>query len=212
MGRYTHAVCRLCRREGMKLYLKGEKCYTEKCPVSSPDRRPAPPGMHGASRRKLSEFGVRLREKQKLRRIYGIHETQFKTYFQRAAKAKGVTGTRLLQLLETRLDNVVYRLGLATSRKEARQIVAHGHVAVDGRRVRAPSYQTRPGQRVTASDPAHPHPRMKELAEAAAAGRRPPSWLEVDPARLEARVLALPAREEIDVPVQEQLVVEYYSR
>jgi small subunit ribosomal protein S4 len=209
MGRYAGSVCRLCRREGMKLYLKGEKCYTEKCPVQ---KRPAPPGMHGVSRRKLSEFGVRLREKQKLRRIYGIHETQFKTYFQRAAKAKGVTGTRLLQLLETRLDNVIYRLGLAASRKEARQMVTHGHVAVDGRRVAIPSYQVRPGQRVSASDAAHPHPRIKELADAAAAGRRPPSWVEFDHGRIEARVLALPAREEIDVPVQEQLVVEYYSR
>lgn len=209
MGRYADSVCRLCRREGMKLYLKGEKCYTEKCPVN---KRPAPPGMHGVSRRKLSEFGVRLREKQKLRRIYGLHETQFKTYFQRAARAKGVTGTRLLQLLETRLDNIIYRLGVATSRKEARQIVTHGHVAVDGRPVSIPSYQVRPGQTVTAADPAHLHPRMKELAAAGAAGRRAPSWIEFDPARLQARVLALPARQEIDVPVQEQLIVEYYSR
>ncbi len=209
MGRYTDSVCRLCRREGMKLYLKGEKCYTEKCPVH---KRPKPPGMHGVSRRKLSEFGVRLREKQKLRRIYGLHETQFKTYFQRAATSKGITGTRLLQLLEMRLDNVIYRLGLASSRKEARQMVAHGHVAVDGKRVSVPSYQIRPGQAVTAADPQDLHPRMKELAQAAAAGRRPPSWIEFDPARLAARVLALPAREEIDVPVQEQLIVEYYSR
>jgi small subunit ribosomal protein S4 len=193
----------------MKLYLKGEKCYTEKCPVQ---KRPQPPGMHGVSRRKLSEFGVRLREKQKLRRIYGVHETQFKTYFQRAAKAKGVTGTRLLQLLETRLDNVIYRLGLAASRREARQIVTHGHVSVDGKRVSIPSFQIRPGQRLSTSDAAHPHPRMKELADAAAAGRRTPSWIEFDATRIEARVLALPAREEIDVPVQEQLVVEYYSR
>src|SRR3989304_3024481 len=132
MGRYTAAVCRLCRREGMKLYLKGEKCYTEKCPVH---KRPTPPGMHGArpTRRKASEFGMRLREKQKLRRIYGIYETQFKNYFQQAARAKGVTGTRLLQLLETRLDNVVYRLGLAASRKEARQGVVDGHLARGGR-------------------------------------------------------------------------------
>ncbi len=207
MGRYAGSVCRLCRREGMKLYLKGEKCYTEKCPVH---KRPAPPGMHGVSRRKLSEFGVRLREKQKLRRIYGIHETQFKTYFQRAAKSKGVTGTRLLQLLESRLDNVIYRLGVAGSRKEARQIVAHGHIAVDGKRVDVPSYQIRPGQTIGSSDAAHVHPRMKELA--AAPGRKAPSWIEFDATRLEARVLALPGREEIDVPVQEQLVVEYYSR
>ncbi len=209
MGRYAGSVCRLCRREGMKLYLKGEKCYTEKCPVH---KRPAPPGMHGVSRRKLSEFGVRLREKQKLRRIYGLHETQFKTYFQQAAKSKGVTGTRLLQLLETRLDNIVYRLGLASSRKEARQIVTHGHVAVDGARVTVPSYRVRPGQRIAPSDPQHLHPRVKELAATASAGRRAPSWIEFDSGRLEARVLALPARQEIDVPVQEQLVVEYYSR
>src|SRR3990170_4918908 len=161
MGRYTAAVCRLCRREGMKLYLKGEKCYTEKCPVH---KRHTPPGMHGArpTRRKASEFGMRLREKQKLRRIYGIYETQFKNYFQQAARAKGVTGTRLLQLPETRLDNVVYRLGLAASRK--------------------------------------------------AAGRAAPSWLELASDRSGGRVLAQPAREEIDVPVQEQLIVEYYSR
>ncbi|MDR7419477.1 MAG: 30S ribosomal protein S4 [Armatimonadota bacterium] len=209
MGRYADSVCRLCRREGMKLYLKGEKCYTEKCPVQ---KRPQPPGMHGVSRRKLSEFGVRLREKQKLRRIYGVHETQFKKYFQDAARSKGVTGTRLLQLLETRLDNVIYRLGLAASRKEARQMVTHGHIAVDGKRVSIASYQVRPGQRVSTARATQPHPRLKELAEAAAAGRRPPSWIEFDPTRIEARVLALPAREEIDVPVQEQLVVEYYSR
>jgi small subunit ribosomal protein S4 len=193
----------------MKLYLKGEKCYTEKCPVH---KRPAPPGMHGVSRRKLSEFGVRLREKQKLRRIYGVHETQFKTYFQRAARSKGVTGTRLLQMLESRLDNVIYRLGLAASRQEARQLVTHGHVAVDGARVTIASYLVRPGQTVAPSDAARPHPRLKEMAAMAAAGRRPPSWIEFDPTRLEARVLALPGREEIDVPVQEQLVVEFYSR
>ena len=146
------------------------------------------------------------------RRIYGLHETQFKTYFRRAAGSKGVTGTRLLQLLETRLDNVIYRLGLASSRKEARQMVAHGHLAIDGKRVGVPSYQVKPGQTVTAANPQHLHPRMKELGEAAAAGRRPPSWIEFDPARMAARVLALPGREEIDVPVQEQLIVEYYSR
>jgi small subunit ribosomal protein S4 len=207
MGRYTDAVCRLCRREGMKLYLKGEKCYTEKCPVH---KRPVPPGMHGQGRRKLSEFGVRLREKQKLRRIYGLYETQFKTYFQRAARAKGVTGVRLLQLLETRLDNVVYRLGYATSRKEARQMVLHGHVAVNGRKVTIPSYQLKPGDVITPTPRGREHPRMKELAQTGL--RTLPSWLQFTPERLEGRVLALPAREEIDVPVQEQLIVEYYSR
>src|SRR5947209_6694243 len=168
MARYTGPVCRLCRREGMKLYLKGEKCYTEKCPVH---KRPVPPGMHAQSRRNPSEFGVRLREKQKLRRIYGVLETQFKTYFRQAAKAKGVTGVRLLQLLETRLDNVVYRLGFATSRKEARQMVLHGHVGINGHKVTIPSFQVKPGQ-----------------------------------------VIAPTAREEIDVPVSEQLIVEHYSR
>jgi small subunit ribosomal protein S4 len=191
----------------MKLYLKGEKCYTEKCPVH---KRPTPPGMHGPSRRKPSEFGIRLREKQKLRRIYGVLETQFKNYFQQAARAKGVTGTRLLQLLETRLDNVVYRLGMAASRKEARQLVAHGHIAVNGRKVTIPSYQVRPGEVVGLTPSGREHPRIKELT--AALTRPVPSWLEWHPERLEGRVLALPAREEIDVPVQEQLIVEYYSR
>jgi small subunit ribosomal protein S4 len=207
MGRYTDAVCRLCRREGMKLYLKGEKCYTEKCPVH---KRPVPPGMHGQGRRKLSEFGVRLREKQKLRRIYGIYETQFKTYFQQAAKTKGVTGVRLLQLLETRLDNAVYRLGFATARKEARQMVRHGHIAVNGRKVTIPSYQVRVGDVIGATGRGKDHPRVKELA--ATGLRTLPSWLEFSAERLEGRVLAMPAREEIDVPVSEQLIVEYYSR
>jgi small subunit ribosomal protein S4 len=207
MGRYTDAVCRLCRREGMKLYLKGEKCYTEKCPVH---KRPVPPGMHGQGRRKLSEFGVRLREKQKLRRIYGVYETQFKTYFQQAAKTKGVTGVRLLQLLEGRLDNVVYRLGFATARKEARQMVRHGHIAVNGGKVTIPSYQVRVGDVVGPTGRGKDHPRVKELA--ATGLRTLPSWLEFSTERLEGRVLAMPAREEIDVPVQEQLIVEYYSR
>jgi small subunit ribosomal protein S4 len=191
----------------MKLYLKGEKCYTEKCPVH---KRPVPPGMHGQGRRKLSEFGVRLREKQKLRRIYGVFETQFKTYFQQAAKTKGVTGVRLLQLLEGRLDNIVYRLGFATARKEARQMVRHGHVAVNGRKVTIPSYQVRVGDVIGPTGRGKDHPRVKELA--ATGLRTLPSWLEFSAERLEGRVLAMPAREEIDVPVQEQLIVEYYSR
>jgi len=210
MGRYAGAVCRLCRREGMKLYLKGEKCYTEKCPVHK--RQGTPPGMHGArpTRRKASEFGMRLREKQKLRRIYGIYETQFKNYFQQAARAKGVTGTRLLQLLELRLDNVVYRLGLATSRAEARQLVAHGHITVDGRKVTIPAYQLRSGQQVGLTAQGHQHARIKELL--AAPPRGTPAWLEAAADRTGGRILALPARDEIDVPIQEQLIVEYYSR
>jgi len=208
MGRYVDAVCRLCRREGLKLYLKAEKCYTDKCPVT---KRPTPPGMHPApARRKLSEYAVRLREKQKLRRIYGVYERQFRRYFEEAAKAKGVTGTRLLQLLETRLDNVVYRLGLAGSRKEARQMIVHGHIAVDGRKVTIPSYQLRPGQTIGLTERGKRNKRIHTLLEVD--GRRPPSWLEFDPNTLTGRVLALPSREEIDVPVQEQLVVEFYSR
>jgi len=191
----------------MKLYLKGEKCYTEKCPVH---KRPVPPGMHGQGRRKLSDFGVRLREKQKLRRIYGIFETQFKNYFQQAAKTSGVTGVRLLQLLETRLDNVVYRLGYATSRKEARQMVTHGHIAVNGEKVTIPSYHVRPGDVIAPTPRGREHPRVKEVA--AGGVRSLPSWLELSTSTLEGRILALPAREEIDVPVQEQLIVEYYSR
>lgn len=208
MGRYHEAVCRLCRREGMKLYLKGEKCYTDKCPVA---KDTTPPGMHGPSRRKPSDFAVRLREKQRLRRFYGVFEDQFKRYFQSAAHRKGVTGTTLLQILETRLDNLVYRLGLASSRKEARQLVAHGHIAVNGRRVTIPAYLVRPGAGVGVAAGSRDQSRFKAL-QGQAPARGMPAWLEFNPDRLEGRVLALPAREDIDVPVQEQLVVEYYSR
>ncbi len=206
MGRYHDAVCRLCRREGLKLYLKGEKCYTDKCPLA---KRAKPPGMHPPSRRKASDYAIRLREKQKLRRIYGVQEAQFRRLFQEAARFKGVTGTRLLQLLELRLDNVVYRLGLASSRKEARQLVVHGHVTVDGRKVTIPSYLLRPGQRVGLTGRGQKNERVRALLEA---GRQPPTWLAFDPQRAEGRVLSLPGREAIDVPVQEQLVVEFYSR
>jgi small subunit ribosomal protein S4 len=208
MGRYHDAVCRLCRREGMKLYLKGEKCYTDKCPVA---KDTTPPGMHGPSRRKPSDFAIRLREKQRLRRFYGVYEDQFKRYFQMAARAKGVTGTRLLQILETRLDNLVYRIGLATSRKDARQLVTHGHIAVDGRRVTVPSFLARPGATVGVAEGSKDVPRFKAL-QGNPPARGLPAWLEFHPETLSARVLALPAREDIDVPVQEQLIVEYYSR
>jgi small subunit ribosomal protein S4 len=209
MGRYHDAVCRLCRREGMKLYLKGEKCYTDKCPVA---KDATPPGMHGPSRRKPSDFSVRLREKQRARRFYGVFEGRFKRYFQMAARSKKtVTGTQLLQLLETRLDNMVYRLGLATSRKEARQLVAHGHIVVNGRRVTVPAYQVRSGATIAVAPGSRDQPRFKALA-GQAPGRGVPAWLEYSPERLEGRMLALPSREDIDVPVQEQLIVEYYSR
>ena len=208
MGRYHGPVCRLCRREGMKLYLKGEKCYTDKCPVA---KDTTPPGMHGPSRRKPSDFAVRLREKQRLRRFYGVFEDQFKRYFESAATAKGVTGTRLLQLLETRLDNLVYRFGLGGSRKEARQFVTHGHIAVNGRRVTIPAYQVRPGATIAVAAGSRELPHFKAIA-----GNPPthglPGWLEFNAERLEGRVLTLPAREDIDVPVHEQLIVEYYSR
>lgn len=208
MGRYHDAVCRLCRREGMKLYLKGEKCYTDKCPVA---KDTTPPGMHGPSRRKPSDFAVRLREKQRLRRFYGVFEDQFKRYFQAAARTKGVTGTRLLQLLECRLDNLVYRLGLASSRKEARQLVTHGHIAVDGRRTTIASFIVRPGSTVGVAQGSRDLPRFKALA-AGTPGRGVPGWLEFAPETLSGRVLTLPAREDIDAPVHEQLIVEYYSR
>ncbi len=209
MGRYHEAVCRLCRREGMKLYLKGEKCYTDKCPVA---KDTTPPGMHGPSRRKPSDFAIRLREKQRARRFYGVFEGRFKRYFQTAARSKKtVTGTQLLQLLETRLDNVVYRLGLGSSRKEARQLVAHGHIAVNGRRVTVPSYQVQPGSTVGVARGSREGARFKAL-QATQPAHGLPGWLECSPERLEGRVLALPSREDIDVPVQEQLIVEYYSR
>jgi len=208
MGRYHEGVCRLCRREGMKLYLKGERCYTDKCPVA---KDTTPPGMHGPSRRKPSDFAVRLREKQRLRRFYGVFEDQFKLYFRSAARAKGVTGTRLLQLLETRLDNLVYRLGLASSRKEGRQLVAHGHIAVNGRRVTVPGFQVSPGATVGVAPGSRDLPRFKAL-QGAPPARGLPGWLEFNQEQLAGRVLTLPAREDIDVPVQEQLIVEYYSR
>ena len=208
MGRYHAAVCRLCRREGMKLYLKGEKCYTDKCPVA---KDATPPGMHGPSRRKPSDFAIRLREKQRARRFYGAFEGQFKHYFQSAARAKEVTGTLLLQFLETRLDNVVYRLGLGASRKEARQLVTHGHIAVNGRKVTVPSYHVRPGASVGVTAGSRDQPRFKAL-QGNAPTHGMPGWLEYSPERLEGWVLALPPREDIDVPVKEQLIVEYYSR
>ncbi|HLJ58911.1 MAG TPA: 30S ribosomal protein S4 [bacterium] len=208
MGRYHEAVCRLCRREGMKLYLKGEKCYTDKCPVA---KDTTPPGMHPPSRRKPSDFAVRLREKQRLRRFYGVYEGQFKRYFQVAARATGVTGTRLLQILETRLDNLVYRLGLAASRKEARQLVAHGHITVDGRKLSVPAAIVRPGATVAVAEGSRSLPHFKALAGSAPT-RGLPAWLEYHPETLSGRVLTLPAREDIDVPVHEQLIIEYYSR
>ncbi|MCL5677383.1 MAG: 30S ribosomal protein S4 [Firmicutes bacterium] len=208
MARYTGPDCKLCRREGMKLYLKGERCYSPKCAI---DRRPVPPGMHGPSRKKQSEYGIQLREKQKARRMYGVLEGQFEHYFEKADRMKGVTGENLLSLLERRLDNIIYRVGLGTSRTEARQLVRHGHFTVNGRKVNIASFQVRAGDVVAVRDTSKSSPRLKELAEYSAA-RTIPQWLSYEPEALRITVLRVPRREEIDTPVQEQMIVELYSR
>ncbi|MDD4169187.1 MAG: 30S ribosomal protein S4 [Desulfotomaculaceae bacterium] len=208
MARYTEAVCRLCRREGLKLYLKGDRCYTTKCGV---DRRTYAPGQHGQGRKKVSEYGLQLREKQKARRIYGILEGQFRHYFDKAERQPGVTGENLLRLLERRLDNVVYRLGLGASRNEARQLVRHGHFTVNGRKVNIPSFLLRVGDVVAVREKSKESPRVKELMERAA-DRTPPAWLEFDADQTSARVVAIPTRDQIDAPVEEHLIVELYSR
>jgi small subunit ribosomal protein S4 len=208
MARYTGPVCRICRREAMKLYLKGERCYTPKCAI---ERRGYPPGMHGQSRRKLSDYGLQLREKQKMRRIYGILERPFRRYFAAAERSRGVTGDALLARLERRLDNVIFRLGLASSRAQARQMVAHRILTVNGRRVSVPSRQVRTGD-VIEVVPARRQSPLVMGALAQTGGRLVPSWLEFDPAEMRARVVSDPSRQDIDTPVQEQLVVEYYSR
>ncbi|MGI6143725.1 MAG: 30S ribosomal protein S4 [bacterium] len=209
MARYTGPACRLCRREGIKLFLKGDKCYTDKCPI---DRRGYAPGQHGQGRRKkLSEYGLQLREKQKARRFYGLLENQFHRYYVLASSQKGITGENLLILLESRLDNVVYRLGYASSRKEARQLVLHGHFAVNGRKVNIPSYRVKPGDVIEVREKSRNNSKFKELAELAADKVVPP-WLEQDLEKMGGTVLRLPIREEIDVPVEEHLIVELYSK
>lgn len=201
-------ACRLCRRERLKLFLKGTRCESPKCAI---ERRPYPPGEHGRGRIKESEYLIQLREKQKARRIYGIREKQFRLYYERAARAKGITGVRLLQLLESRLDNVVYRGGLAMSRAQARQFVSHGHFQVNGKKVDIPSYQVKPGSKVEVRPRSHSVGRIVEAA-AYAAGRSIPDWLHLEAGELRISVLAEPAREAIDVPVQEQMIVELYSK
>ncbi|OIQ59034.1 30S ribosomal protein S4 [Moorella thermoacetica] len=208
MARYKDSTCRLCRREGTKLFLKGDRCYSDKCAVA---RRSYPPGQHGQGRKKVSEYGLQLREKQKVRRIYGILERQFRNYFEKAERQKGVTGENLLILLERRLDNVVYRLGFADSRAEARTLVRHGHFLVNGRKVNIPSYLVRPGDTINVREKSQASPRFKEIAEAAA-HRNVPAWLKADSSTLQGQVLALPTREQIDTPAQEHLIVELYSR
>ncbi len=208
MARYTGPVCRHCRREGLKLFLKGERCYTDKCAI---ERRNYPPGEHGQARPKFSEYSVQLREKQKLRRIYGVLENQFRRYFQMADRTRGVTGETLLQLLERRLDNIVYRVGFATSRAEARQLVRHGHFRVNGRKVDVPSYLVRRGDVVTVRERSRSVSRIQEALELAQR-RGVPEWLEVNAVAFTGTVKGFPARADLTMPINEKLVVELYSK
>ena len=208
MARYTGPVCRLCRREGQKLFLKGERCYSKKCAV---DRRTYAPGQHGQGRKKVSEYGRQLRTKQYARRYYGVLEGQFRHYFEMAEKMPGVTGENLLRLLESRLDNVIYRLGLASSRAEARQLVLHGHYTVNGRKVHIPSFLAKVGQVVAGRDGSRQKEKLKAIVEANSS-RPIPKWLELNRETLEAKVVAVPNREDIDLPIEETLIVELYSK
>ncbi|RBP44907.1 30S ribosomal protein S4 [Garciella nitratireducens] len=208
MARYTDASCRLCRREGLKLYLKGERCYTDKCAIS---RRQYAPGQHGQRRKKQSEYGLQLREKQKAKRIYGILERQFEKYFEMAERRKGKTGDNLLEILESRLDNVVYRLGFASSRKEARQLVLHKHFTVNGKTVNIPSYLVNVGDEIAVKEESKKSEKFKEIMEATAS-RISPKWLEVDSENLVGKVTAIPTKEDIDVPIEDHLIVELYSK
>ncbi|NMP37809.1 MAG: 30S ribosomal protein S4 [Clostridiales bacterium] len=208
MARYTGAVCKLCRREGQKLFLKGGRCYTNKCAI---ERRAYAPGQHGQSRKKTSEYGLQLREKQKARRYYGIQEGQFHKYFLMAERRQGVTGENLLRICESRLDNIVYLVGFASSRAEARQLVTHGHFKVNGRKVDIPSYLVKPGDVVTIKDKSKESDSFKNIIELN--GSRPvPQWLDVNREALEAKVVNLPERDQIDAPVEEHLIVEFYSK
>ncbi|RPJ09511.1 MAG: 30S ribosomal protein S4 [Deltaproteobacteria bacterium] len=208
MARYTQSVCRLCRRENLKLFLKGERCYTEKCAV---DRRNYAPGQHGQSRKKVSDYGAQLREKQKVRRIYGLLENQFRTTFKKADQQKGITGENLLMFLERRLDNIVYRLGFANSRNEARQLVLHSHFAVNQTKVNIPSFLVKPGDVIALREKSKKVVRILEALEGVAR-RGVPQWLELDKDQLKGQVKALPVREDITIPIQEKLIVELYSK
>jgi small subunit ribosomal protein S4 len=208
MSRYRGPVSRLCRREGMKLFLKGAKCYTKKCPF---ERRPNPPGQHGVRRRKVSDFGLQLREKQKMRRIYSVHERQFRRYFDEAERHTGVTGESLLRLLETRLDNVVFRMGFASSRAQARQLVTHGHFVVNGTATNICSYAVAPGDRVEVRETSRKSEYFKNARESLKGAQRP-DWLSVDADKLSGSVNAQPRRDQMPAELNEQLVVEFYSR
>ena len=208
MARYKDEQCRICRREGQKLFLKGARCYSDKCSIS---RRNYAPGQHGQKRAKLSEYGTQLREKQKTKAYYGVGEKQFRGYFEMASNKKGVTGENLLQILESRLDNVVYRLGFGASRAQARQLVNHGQFEVNGRRVDIPSYLVKAGDVIEIKESKKNIQRMKDIVEVAG-GRIVPEWLDVDAEKLQGTVKELPSREQIDVPVNEMLIVELYSK
>ena len=208
MARYTGAVCRLCRREGQKLFLKGERCYSEKCSVGL---RGYAPGQHGQGRKKSSEYGMQLRAKQTARRFYGVQENQFHHYFEIAERKQGITGDNLLRILESRLDNVVYRVGFASSRAEARQLVGHGHYEVNGKRVDIASYLLKAGDVVSICEKSRASEKIKAVVEANSA-RPVPEWIDVDLNNLSAKVIALPTREQIEAPVDEQLIVEFYSK
>lgn len=208
MARYTGPVCKICRREGMKLFLKGERCVSDKCAF---ERRPFPPGQHGRRRIKASEYQKQLREKQKVKRTYGLLEKQFRGYYKKAARQQGITGENLLQLLESRFDDVIYRSGFSFSRPEARQLVRHGHFTINGRKVDIPSYRLRAGDVYAMAGTSKAADRIKEAASAAGKGQVP-EWLDVDPKNITGKVLALPTREQIAMPVREQLIVELYSK
>ena len=209
MARYTDAVCRLCRREGIKLFLKGTKCFSDKCPL---EKRNYAPGQHGKDKKtKVVGYGLQLREKQKAKRIYFVQEGQFRNYFENAAKSKGVTGAKLLEQLDRRLDTVVHRLGFGISRRQARQLVRHGHVHVDGRKVNIPSYEVSVGEEITIREGSRKLV-ILEMAKDFASHQPAPAWLEVDRENFKGRVIALPRREDIQLPVNEQLIVELYSK
>lgn len=208
MARYTGAVCRLCRREGMKLFLKGERCYSDKCSLN---KRAYAPGQHGQGRKKLSGYGLQLREKQKAKRFYGVLESQFAHYFDLAEKKKGVTGENLLQILESRFDNVVYRLGFGLSRAEARQLVVHGHFTINGKKVDIPSYLVKEGDVIALKEGSRSLPKIKAILEATE-GKTIPKWLDLDTNTMQAKVVALAQRDDIDIEIAEHLIVELYSK
>ncbi len=211
MARHTEAVCRLCRREGMKLYLKGDRCLSPKCAI---EKKNNPPGMHGRKatfRRKTSDYGLQLREKQKARRVYGIMERQFRRYFSEANRRQGMTGAQLLVILESRLDNVVYRLGFADSRAQARQLVRHGHISLNGRRTNIPSALVSVGDKVSVYETSRSKVYFKDRLQVMQ-GTRVPAWLNLDLAAMGGNVVASPAREDVEIPLNEQLIVEYYNR